>query len=224
MLVRTPDWQQRVRETLENHAVADGTSPIRHTRQVTSYGGSGTTALCRHFANAGLDMPGSPDHWPWKHTRTPPAAHDVPDDFRVVYVYADPREAVLSLFRRGLQVGAYRVFHLERPSESVERRLETLDRYLDAGVDDFGLLGHLENWLHHPSGYPVLFLDFDALPDAWPVVRDFVGLPEEYPCLDVRPRRSPLAQLEPSRAARLTAMYQPLLDIIDALPRVHLVP
>jgi hypothetical protein len=223
-LVRTPGWEKLVKAGLERYT-ATNAEPwvIRHRLQVTSYGGSGTTALCRHFSAAGLDMPDSPDHWPFKHTRSPPAAGDVPEGFRTVYVYADPRDAVLSLFRRGLQVGAYRVFHIEEPPPEVEWRLQKLDRYVGAGIDDYALDQHLQQWLDHPPGYPVLFLDFESLPGTWPQVRDFVGLPQDYPCLEIRTRRSPIASVDEATAAGLTAMYQGLLDRIDALPSVHIV-
>jgi hypothetical protein len=221
--VQSAGWEERVTAALLHAAPADDEYRIEHTLQVTSYGGSGTTALIRHFTAAELDLPKSPDHFPFKHTPAPPSADEVPEGFRVVYVYADPRDAVVSLFRRGLQVGAYRIFHLVDAPPEVEARLQTLDAYVAAGVDDYALQQHVENWLQHPPGYPVLFLRFDALPDCWPEVRDFVGLPASAPCLDIRPRRSPLHALDETTQARLTAMYQGVLDRLASLPPVHVV-
>ena len=97
-LVQSPGWEERVAAALRNAEPNGDSYPVLHTRQVTSYGGSGTTALIRYFAEAGLDLPKSPDHFPFKHTAAPPKGDEVPDDFRVVYVYADPRDAVVSLF------------------------------------------------------------------------------------------------------------------------------
>ncbi|MGH9024721.1 MAG: hypothetical protein ACRDWD_01175 [Acidimicrobiia bacterium] len=224
LLVRTPGWEQRVAARLERHRTTSAeASSIEHTLQVTSYGGSGTTALCRHFVDAGLELPASPDHWPYKHSPVPPSGAEVPEGFRVVYVYTDPRDAVLSLFRRGLQLGAYRIFHLRQPSREIEKRLQTLDEYVRAGVDDFELDQHFEAWLQHPAGYPVLFVDFDSLPGTWPAVRDFVGLSTTYPCLEIRTRRSPLSTIDRATADGLTAMYQGLLERIESLPAVDVV-
>ena len=223
-LVRSPGWEQRVAAALEKHiATTSVAGSIAHTLQVTSYGGSGTTALARHFADAGLDLPASPDQWPYKHSGVPPSSAEVPDGYRVVYVYADPRDAVLSLFRRNLQHGAYRIFHWEGASPAVEQRLQSIAAYARTGIDDFELQRHFEAWLRHPAGYPVLFLQFDSLPDTWPAVRDFVGLASTYPCLEIRPRRSPLSDVEPEVSAGLTAMYRGLLDRIESLPPVHIV-
>ena len=222
-LVRSANWEERVTAALLNAAPSGDSYPIDHTLQVTSYGGSGTTALIRYFTAAELDLPKSPDHFPFKHTSGPPKADEVPAGFRVVYVYADPRDAVVSLFRRGLQVGAYRIFHLVDAPPEIEARLQTLDEYLATGIDDFALQQHVDNWLQHPSGYPVMFLRFDDLPGCWPAVRDFVGLPESYPCLEIRPRRSPLSKLDETTQARLTAMYQGVLDRLSALPSAYVV-
>jgi hypothetical protein len=222
--VATPGWEQRVAAVLENLvATTAADDSITHTLQVTSFGGSGTTALARHFVDAGLDLPASPDHWPYKHTGDPPSAAEVPEGFRVVYVYADPRDAVLSLFRRNLQQGAYRIFHWQQAPPEIEQRLQSIAAYVSGGIDDFALQRHFDAWLRHPAGYPVLFLQFDSLPDTWPAVRDFVGLPSTYPCLEIRPRRSPLSSVEPEIATGLTAMYRGLLDRIESLPPVHIV-
>src|ERR1700748_263720 len=40
---------------------------IRHTVQITSFGGSGTTALCNFLAEAGVDVPLTPGQFPFKH-------------------------------------------------------------------------------------------------------------------------------------------------------------
>ena len=222
-LVQSPGWEARVAAALVSALPEDWSYKFEHTLQVTSYGGSGTTALIRYFTEAELDLPKTPDHFPYKHTSGPPAADQVPAGFRVVYVYADPRDAVVSLFRRGLQVGAYRIFHMVDAPPEIEARLQTLDAYVAAGVDDFALEQHVDNWLHHPPGYPVMFLRFDDLPGCWPAVRDFVGLPESYPCLEIRPRRSPLSALDETTRAGLTAMYQGVLDRLASLPPAHII-
>ena len=45
---------------------------VRHTVQVTSFGGSGTTALADHLLAAGVDLPATPGYFPFKHQRIPP--------------------------------------------------------------------------------------------------------------------------------------------------------
>ena len=127
---------------------------ITHTVQVTSFGGSGTTALCNHLLAAGVDLQPGPAQWPFKHRRQPPRADEVPDGFRVVYLIGEPRDAVLSIFRRGLQIGHYRSLHGYKPDAEVGRRLQSLETFLAAGIDDFELADHLERWMTHPDGLP----------------------------------------------------------------------
>ena len=65
----------------------------------------------------------------------------------------------------------------------------SLEAFLEAGVDDFGIEDHFDRWFNRPAhDYPVLFVRFDDLPRAWPVLADFVGLPSDAPALGVRRR------------------------------------
>ena len=139
---------------------------VHHTIQVTSFGGSGTTALYEHLAQAGADIPRTPGAFPFKHQRTPPA--DVPAGYRVVYVFGDPRDAVVSVFRRGFQGGHYRGMRLAEPTPAVEARLSGLDQFLEAGIDDFELADHVRGWRERePRAYPVLFVRYEDLAREW---------------------------------------------------------
>ncbi len=138
----------------------------------------------------------------------PPAAADVPAGFRVVYPYADPRNAVVSLFRRGYQGGHYRGMHLCKPTAAVEEQLTDLDHFLDAGIDLFGLEDHFDRWHEREArDYPVLFVRYEALPAVWPQVRDFVGLGSDDECLPLRTRASEWQALAADARARLDEMY-----------------
>src|SRR5690606_30273635 len=100
-----------IRAGLQRYAETTDPYLIDHTVQVTSFGGSGTTALCNKFLDAGVDLQKGPAQWPFKHRRVPPTVDEVPDGFRVVYVVGDPRDAVVSIFRRNLQLGHYESLH-----------------------------------------------------------------------------------------------------------------
>src|SRR5918996_628142 len=91
-----PQWAEAVLEAaLKQQAESGELSRIRHTIQVTSFGGCGTTALYDHVAAAGLDVPKTFGQFPSKHQRIPPDPEQVPANFRVVYICGDPRNAVL---------------------------------------------------------------------------------------------------------------------------------
>lgn len=196
---------------------------ITHTVQVTSFGGSGTTVLCRHLLDGGVDLQSGPAQWPFKHQRQPPRGDEVPEGFRVIYPVSDPRDAVLSVFRRNLQVGHYRSLHEKQPDAEALQRLDTLETFLAGDADEFGLADHFEGWLDHPAGYPVLFLRYDRLGDVWSEVCTFVGLAPDHPLLPVRARKSDWRSSPPPVRERLDALFGDLAARIDALPPTHLV-
>ncbi len=199
------------------HRDAD-TYRVLHTVQVTSFGGSGTSALCEHLLDAGVPLQPGPAQWPFKHLRYPPSRDEVPDGFRVVYPLADPRDAVLSVFRRGLQVGHYRSLWGYEPGAEVLARLRDRDSFLEAGIDDFGLRDHMHRWLEHPPGYEVMFIRYDRLSEAWSELATFVGLPDDAPAMIWRPRGSNWEQLDDDARRSIEAMYGDLASEIAALP------
>jgi hypothetical protein len=209
-------------EMLKRLAQSPEMATVRHTVQVTSFGGSGTTALYEHFQAGGADIPATVGQFPFKHQRVPPADGEVPPGYRVVYLYADPRNAVVSLFRRGFQGAHYRGMQLRTPTPAIEERLIDLDHFLAAGIDDFEIADHVERWqARNPRTYPVMFLRFDQLPNVWSAVRDFVGLPADYPCLEMRTRASEWQALPAVDRDRLEVMYGDLAGRLAAEPDVE---
>ena len=210
-------------EMLDRLARSEELSRVHHTVQVTSFGGSGTTALHEYLLGAGIDVPATPGSFPFKHQRVPPAPNEVPASFRVVYPYGDPRNAVVSVFRRGYQGGHYRGMRLRKPTPEVENHLTTLERFLDTRIDEFALENHFERWYSRAARpYPVMFLRFEELPEIWPAVRDFVGLPADHPCLLLRPRASAWEDLPEPLRAHIDEMYGPLARRLAALPSIEM--
>ena len=210
-------------EMLKRLAHAPEMAAIHHTIQVTSFGGSGTTALYDHLGAAGADIPTTIGQFPFKHQRVPPPDEEVPPGFRVVYIFADPRNAVVSVFRRGYQGGHFRGMRLQKPPPEVEQHLIDLDHFLDAGVDDFGLADHFERW-HAPEArtYPVLFLRYEQMHETWPTLRDFIELPADYPCLTIRTRDSEWESLPDDARARLDEMYGAFARRLASCPRAEI--
>ena len=192
---------------------------LDHDVQVTSFGGAGTTALCDHLTSRGVTLQRGPGHWPWKHRRRRPSPTDVPEGFRVIYLLGDPRDAVLSLFRRDYQLGHYQAVNERDPDPSAGRRLESLDRFLQAGVDDFALADHVDRWLAPDPGYPLLAIRYEALASNWPEIADFVEIAPEPP-MAVLERASDWRSAPSWVRSRLDDMYGALARRIDALPSV----
>jgi len=192
---------------------------VRHAVQITSFGGSGTTAMIEHLQALGVAVPDTPGSFPFKHQRVPPGPSAVPPGFRVVYLFGDPRNAVVSVFRRGFQGGHYRGMRLRRPPAEVEEHLTDLEHFLAHGVDEFEIRDHFDRWHERePRPYPVLFVRFDDLGAEWPAVRDFVGLSGDAPGLELRERASEWQALPAAQRATIDAMYGTLAVRLAALP------
>lgn len=209
-----------VRRALADYAAHHGPlAEILHTVQMTSFGGSGSTALSGHLMAAGVDLPKTPGEAPFKHQRVPPDPRAVPQGFRVLYPFADPRNAMLSIFRRGRAVGHYRGLFLGEPPTEVAERLSCLDAFLRGGIDDFALEDHIDRWMQ-PHGFPVMFFRYEALPAAWSAIQEFLGLGRDVPCLAVRPRTSDWRDLSSSERKVLESIYGRLASRLDAMPDV----
>ena len=139
----------------------------------------------------------------------------VPPGFRV-YIVGDPRDAVLSIFRRGLQIGHFRSLNGIDPGPHARQRLETLETFLAAGVDDFGLAHHVDGWLAHPDGYPVLFVRYEQLAESWDTLSTFVGLEPGRPAMPIRTRSSNRQELGSPAKEQLDLLYGDLAARIDA--------
>jgi hypothetical protein len=207
-----------VRRAIERYAAEHGDlATIRHTVQITSFGGSGTTALTDHLRAAGVDLPRTPGEIPFKHMRVPPTTDEVPEGFRVLYPFADPRNAVLSVFRRESVVEHYGGLHRGPPPPEVAAALSSLDAFLANGVDVFELEDHVNRWLE-PHGYPVLFVRYERLPAVWATVREFLGLETTVPCFEMHQRASAWRALPNDQRLALDGMYRSLVLRLDALP------
>jgi hypothetical protein len=101
--------------------------------------------------------------------------------------------------------------------------LSSLEAFLEAGIDEFQLEDHLEQWLgRERSGYQVLFARFESLPENWPTIRDFLGLEPHYPSVKLRRRDSDWEALPPTQRRQLDNLYGGLVQRIEALPPVQI--
>lgn len=192
-----------------------------HTVQVTSFGGCGTTMLQRFLQEHGRDVPGSLDAMPWKHARVPPASHKVKDGFRACYLFANPMDAVLSVFRRGFQH-----WHIQRMQGDLSQWKWDweLEDFLRCRTDFFRLGEHFTNWTTAERDYPILLLRFETLWEYLPEVFEFLELPydlmEQFP--DERPRRSTWEDESPAVREALLELYGDLHRRVEAFPDLRI--
>jgi hypothetical protein len=97
---------------------------------------------------------------------------------------------------------------MRKPPADIDARLDSLDAFLEAGIDEFELEDHFDRWYTSSArGYPVLFVRFADLPGPWPDVRDFLGLDAGVECMEMRPRASEWQSLPQPQRARLDEIY-----------------
>jgi hypothetical protein len=196
---------------------------VNHSIQVTSFGGTGTTMLYHFLERCGADVPKDSHDWiPWKHQRVPPSNSEVPRGFRALYLFSNPMNAVLSVFRRD-----YQHWHVERIGGNVDAWDESwvLDDYLAQEDDIFRLADHFHNWTSANRDYPIMLLRFGALWDHLPEVFAFLGLPSshmtEFP--EKEKRRSDWTDEPPQTQSHLEQMYGALSEEIERAPNIEII-
>lgn len=194
-------------------------NPTNHYDTIlVSYGGSGTTFILKFLAairhvnswdshNDGIKHANSPQH---------PVFADLTIS-KCVYIYSDPAQAAVSLFRRNFQshmaakltAADYR--NAAEYNEAVRRNRQdfTLEQMLSEGKDRFGLIDHWNNWTNLPVAFPTLFVRFEKLYDNLPAFFDFLELTDAqrsaFP--PRRERLSSVSQFDPAIQRHLDAIY-----------------
>jgi hypothetical protein len=197
---------------------------IDHTFQVTSFGGTGTTMLYEFLEEHEVDIPADHSNWkPWKHLPTPPGDDEVKDGFRAVYVFGNPMDAVLSVFRRD-----YQRWHVRNMREDISEPASAdwgFDEFLEGTEDPFRMEKHFHEWTEANRAYPILCLKFDALWEHLPEFFAFAGLPSQF--IDDFPKRrerhSDWTEQSPDIRRRLEGRYGALADEIESFPEVRII-
>jgi hypothetical protein len=200
---------------------------------VVSYGGSGTTFLIDFLsAHTTVNSPNSLEDG-IKHIISP--KHPVLDSKTVkkaVYVYGDPIEATLSLFRRDFvkfmipkinsrehHDGASLVDYRDANVRDVRYQ-----DYLDNGCDELSFEEHWKNWTSEDIDFPILFVKFDAIHDRVEDILNFLKLPlhlaKDFPPKIVR--SSDLRKLPKDELAALQRIYGALQEDMALQPDLHI--
>lgn len=162
----------------------------KHTIQVTSYGGCGTTTIYDFLDRLNLDIPTEKDYGTWKHIYIPPSI--VRREFKAIYIFGNPLNVILSLFRRQFQI-----FHLERmgikPFERNTKALtineyvnkypylqifSSLEKYIAHNYDYYRLDEHFTNWTTSKRHYPIMVVKYETLWNHLDEIFKFLGIPD----------------------------------------------
>lgn len=170
---------------------------------ISSHGGVGTTFIAEFIRQSlRTNDPGDRDHL--KHLPLPPRRLD--PRTRILYVYGDPVDSVLSLFRRGYA----RVQGCKNGVFNPHFAMGALEQYALGGRDDLGMARHLKAWT--TSGNyknPAIAVSYDALWERAQDILEFLEFPEggsaQFPArMD---RMSVRSDYDPAVIERLEGIY-----------------
>lgn len=187
---------------------------------VSSYGGAASTMLMTHiYRFKNINQAGDRDGL--KHSSLPPVT--LGKNIRFLYIYGDPVNAVISLFRRN--------FHHDH-SAKLQKRLTrkpnpiplemTVDEYACQGEDRFYFKEHFLNWYDKCLVHPTLFVRYESLYDHLEEIQDFFELPkafvDEFP--EKKERQSVVDSVSKTTLTHLKHTYRDLQAILDELDDV----
>jgi hypothetical protein len=182
--------------------------------------------LYRFLESKDVAVPGDCHDWlPWKHLPEPPSDDNVDNGFRAIYLFGDPMNAVLSVFRRDYQ--SWHVRNMNSRDEDWAGWDDDwdLEDFLSQGYDYFHMERHFTNWTEAERDYPILLLRFDALWQRMPEVFAYLGLPsptmEHFP--ERRERLSDWSSQPSHIQRRLTRMYGDLKYKVDDTPDLQII-
>lgn len=204
----------------------------RYDVVVISYGGSGTTLLARTLGRfMRVNAPNS-ERDGILHACSP--THPIFENLKIgraIYVYANPPEAVLSIFNRGFQgrmQAKINSMHRNRAAYLRNIRENTvameLDDLLRRGTDPFCIGEHLNNWTNPQAGnFPILCVKYEALFESKSIIAEYVDTPrlvDFFP--EQRPRNTRLSDLKPRRRDALLQIYKAECQVYESLPDVFI--
>jgi hypothetical protein len=197
---------------------------------VVSYGGSGSTFLLE-FLRQHLRVNASNSwHDGIKHINSP--NHPILELYevrRAVYLYGDPRAALVSLYRRNFQVHV--IPKVNAMHRSVAEYAEyvaktpmnlTFDEFLENGRDLLNCTRHLLNWLTERTDFPLMYVKYEHLLEHIGELLTFLDLPSslavEFPAS--MKRATALENLTEAQRRKLSSIYGEFLKLFEALPPV----
>lgn len=189
---------------------------------VCSMGGVGTTFLMtflrQYFRlNNRLDMDGL------KHLDRPPLVFG--NKIKALYIYGNPINATLSLFRREIQHQHSSKTLANYPDLDPISEDETIDFYFNKGVDRLKFAEHFDNWSNPEVNYPIMLLKYENIWDNLPQIFKFLNIPsselDKFP--DQKERNSSFNQLSSENKDKAEKMYGDLQRIIENCESIKII-
>lgn len=179
---------------------------------IASMGGVGSTALARHVGSLA-------DKTPREHAYSPVLyAEEKP--LKLGYIYGDPYNSVISVFRRDYQNMHTTAMNHGSPTAPGNLKNMSLREYLERGVDEFHLERQLDNWTR-PVGspHPILLIKYEEMAQNMDAILRYFEQDEGF---EFKPRKSSWEQQPADMVNLLERMYGDVKAKVDKLPGLQL--
>jgi hypothetical protein len=163
--------------------------------------------LYEFIEDCGLLVPENNKDWmPWKHMRKPPRSSVVNNGFRAVYLYGDPVQSLLSVFRRGYQ--GWLIDRLGGCAKEFDDKW-SIKKFAEQEKDLFRLDEHIKGWRNAERAYPIMFVRYEKMWERLPELLCFLGIDSskanKFPAK--RERESELQNIESRTRKKLEYTY-----------------
>ena len=155
-------------------------------------------------------------HLELKHKISPP--NNFSHQYKAIYLYGDPRDSLISIYRRDLQN-----VHYLNTFQKKKKLPNSIKKFLDNGIDHFKFLEHHLNWTKknkNKKNYEILAIDSRRIWSYKNEILDFLKLPKEklsdFP--KYKPRESSYKKLSYAYRQKINIMYESLLKEINERP------
>ena len=178
---------------------------------MASMGGVGSTALARHIGSIS-------DKTDREHAFSP-SVYDGHAGLRLGYMFGNPYNSVLSIFRRRYQQMHVVAMHAHSGTTPVRLRGVSIEEYLERGVDEFFIERQLGNWVGNASPkHPTILIRYELLGDHVDEVLDFFCCRKAF----VVTSRSSFWTDQPEHIRKgLEKVYGRLNEKIEAMPAIR---
>ena len=178
-----------------------------------SMGGVGSTALARHIGSIA-------DKTVKEHAYSP-EVYNSESDVKLGYVFGNPYNSVLSVFRRGYQGMHAKAMNAGSDTPAAKLQDVSLEEYLSRGVDAFHLDRQLNNWMNPElTQHPIILIKYEELANHIDEVLKFFGCTKPF---EVKTRNSAWESQPTEIVDGLKAIYGDFAARVDAMPAISII-
>ena len=179
---------------------------------MTSMGGVGSTALARHIGSIA-------DKTVREHAFSP-GVYDSFSDMRLGYMFGNPYNSVLSIFRRSYQQMHVKAMHANSGTRPANLRGVTLEEYLERGIDEFYVERQFDNWVNGANiKHPTILIRYELLDGNIDQILDFFRCSKPFV---FKARKSSWQDQPEHIRSGLERIYGAVNEKIESMPAVKI--